>query len=197
MQPIFFNYCGSIAGSRIAKNSIRDSNQRCIVLAGTDNASVEENIAYNTAGHCFVLQDGTETGNHFVRNLGVKTKTVATVIPGDESDGYPSTFFSASADNIWEENVAAGSEADGFSIELQSSVKGLHADEYSSINPAALPLTLFKNNVAHSNQRVSRHDMYHLLCDLYEFSLSFAFDFLEWCPAQSASILQRAGGKFN
>jgi hypothetical protein len=137
-----------------------------------------------------VLQDGTETGNRFVRNLGAKTKTVVTVIPGDESDGYPSTFFSASADNTWEENVAAGSEADGFSIDLQSSVKGLHADEYSSINPAALPVTLFKNNVAHSNQRVSIHDAYHQSYNLYDFSNSFSFEcFLEWCPAQSAIIL--------
>lgn len=139
-----------------------------------------------------------ESGNRFVRNLGVKTRTVVTAMPGDESDGYPSTFFSASADNTWEENVAAGSEADGFSIELQSSVKGLYAGKYSSINPAALPLTLFQNNVAHSNQRVSIHYLSHSSYDLYEFSFSFSLlCCVEWCPPQSAIVLYCPGGKFN
>jgi hypothetical protein len=108
-----------------------------------------------------MLQDGTETGNRFVRNLGVKTRKVKTVMPGDESDSYPSTFFSASASNTWEENVGAGSEADGFSIELQHSVNGLNAINPTLINSAALPLMLFKNNVAHSNQRVSINILSH------------------------------------
>jgi hypothetical protein len=119
-----------------------------------------------------VLQDGTETGNRFVRNLGVKTRKVHTVMPGDESDSYPSTFFLASANNTWEENVGAGSEADGFSIELRYSVKGLNAINYYLINPAALPLMLFKNNVAHSNQRVSIKIRFHQDSDLFECSFS-------------------------
>ena len=34
---------------------------------------IEENIAFNTAGHCFITEDGMETGNVFQRNLAAKT----------------------------------------------------------------------------------------------------------------------------
>ena len=44
----------------IAKNTIRGSNQRCVVIHGTHNATVVENIAYDTFGHCFMTEDGGE-----------------------------------------------------------------------------------------------------------------------------------------
>ena len=36
--------------------------------------SVENNVTYNTVGHCFFLEDGIEHGNQFVRNLAIQTK---------------------------------------------------------------------------------------------------------------------------
>ena len=36
--------------------------------------SVENNVTYNTVGHCFFLEDGVETGNQFVHNLAILTK---------------------------------------------------------------------------------------------------------------------------
>lgn len=38
-----------------------------------DNLLIEENIAYDTKGHCFLLEDGIESGNRFISNLGAQT----------------------------------------------------------------------------------------------------------------------------
>jgi hypothetical protein len=35
---------------------------------------VENNVTYNTVGHCFFLEDGIKTGNQYVRNPGIMTK---------------------------------------------------------------------------------------------------------------------------
>ena len=122
---------------------------------------VKDNVAYDTAGHCFVVQDGTESGNYFLRNLGAKTRKVINKIPGlygfaPESDDSPSTFFVASPKNSWLDNVGAGSEGAGFSILLGDSVKGLHMSDHLTTVPAANPLAQFEGNVAHSNKMVSQ-----------------------------------------
>jgi hypothetical protein len=169
----------------VSKNTIRESNQRCIVLAGTNDVLVEENIAYDTAGHCFVLQDGMESGNVFRRNLGALTRKVNVVIPnngssGGESDDLPSTYLITNPSNTWEGNVGAGSEGNAFGIVLQNSVKGLHASEYATLDPSSLPLTLFKDNVAHSNRVVSSFNSLsiHLACNLAHIHLFCREDFM-------------------
>ena len=144
----------------MSKNTIRDSFQGCIVLAGTNNVLVKDNIAYDTAGHCFVLKDGKETGNYFLRNLGAKTRKASSSIPSLNDgefwlDDSPSTFFAANPSNSWLDNVGAGSEGAGFRILLQDSRHGLSADDGLVIDPTALPLTQFQGNVAHSNELVS------------------------------------------
>ena len=76
--------CGDVAGSMVAKNTIRQSHQRCVVLHASDNAIVEDNVAYDSFGHCFVLEDGIETGNSFLRNLGAQIDAPALLIPNND-----------------------------------------------------------------------------------------------------------------
>jgi G8 domain len=104
--PIHFHLCGDVAGAVLAKNTVRLSNQRCIVVHGTDNLIIEDNVAYDTKGHCFILEDGIETGNQFLHNIGIKTGIPATIIPdmgpnGKETDGSPSTFWITNPHNTW------------------------------------------------------------------------------------------------
>lgn len=47
--------------------------QRCIVVQATHNVTFESNVAYNTSGHCFALEEGGEENNTFVDNVGVLT----------------------------------------------------------------------------------------------------------------------------
>lgn len=79
---------------------------------------VSENVAYDTAGHCFMTEDGIEQGNEFLYNLGALTRSVDVKIPddgsnGDETDDEPSTFWMTNPSNTWIGNVAAGSEDNG------------------------------------------------------------------------------------
>lgn len=152
--PIHFHFCNDVPGSVVSQNSIRQSNQRCVVVHGTNKLRVSENIAYDTKGHCFMTEDGYETGNEFVSNLGAQTGIPEVIIPnlgsnGYESDKEPATFWISSPTNSWLGNVAAGSINSGYWFE--PILRGERASLYPNKNPVLDPIVLFKDNVGHSN----------------------------------------------
>jgi cell migration-inducing and hyaluronan-binding protein len=140
---------------------------------------VENNVTYNNVGHCFFLEDGIETGNQYIHNLGIMTKChptlpcVPTNLAADgersklppgaagqnskdvliPSDNTVSTFWITNPDNVFRDNVAAGSDQVGFWIALPVHPTG--AFEGTDISKATWPrrmaLREFKGNVAHSN----------------------------------------------
>lgn len=84
----------------MTKNVVRNSNQRCIVVHGTHNANVIDNVAYQAFAHCFIVEDGIETGNTFERNLGAGVLPPEIVIPG-RNDNEVSVFWITNANNTW------------------------------------------------------------------------------------------------
>jgi len=72
--PLHFHVLGEGAGQYIRNASIHDSFNRCVTVHGTNNLSIENNVTFNTVGHCFFMEDGIETGNAFVGNLAIQTK---------------------------------------------------------------------------------------------------------------------------
>jgi G8 domain len=152
--PIHFHFCDDVDGSVVSRNTIRQSNQRCVVVHGTNKLRIEENVAFDTKGHCYMTEDGMETNNEFIRNLGAQTGIPAKIIPnqgsnGDETDFEPATFWITNPTNSWVGNVAAGSEHSGYWFEPK--LRGVRASAFSGLNPQYEPLILFKDNVAHSN----------------------------------------------
>ncbi|KAG7364690.1 hypothetical protein IV203_037892 [Nitzschia inconspicua] len=157
--PIHFDYCAESANSVISKNTIRHSNQRCIVLDATNDVLVEGNVAFDNKGHCFVVETGTERGNVFKSNLGSYTREVETLMPqagasGKESDKTPATFWIGSPSNYWIDNVASGSSAHGFWFELRQSARGPHASDFD-LRPSEMELIQFSGNIAHSTRKES------------------------------------------
>jgi len=157
--PLHFHLCGNVTGSRLAKNLIRDTNQRCAVVHGTDHALVDNNVAYNTFGHCFMVEDGMERFNTFSNNLGAKTKKATQLIPnlptknnGDETDESAATFWITNPMNFFVNNVAAGGQSSGFWFELRSRPRGSFSEMYTSKEWSLRQMSLgaFKGNVAHS-----------------------------------------------
>ncbi len=147
-----------------------------MTVHGTNNLQVENNVTFNNVGHCFFLEDGIETGNQYVRNLGIMTKCHPTkpCVPTNlvagrasgsgtagqnskdvliPSDNTVSTFWITNPDNVYRDNVAAGSDQIGFWIALPIHPTG--AFEGTDISKATWPrrtqLREFKGNVAHSN----------------------------------------------
>src|SRR5690606_22768122 len=72
--PTHWRVVGAAQGQYIRNSAIQDPYSRCVAVHGTNNLRIENNVAYNNVGHCFFLEDGIETGNEFVRNLGIRTK---------------------------------------------------------------------------------------------------------------------------
>jgi hypothetical protein len=181
--PIHWHLVGEGQGQYIANSAIHDTFNRCVTVHGTNNLRVENNVTYNTVGHCFFVEDGIEKGNQFVRNLGIQTKChptlacVPTVLaaagenPDYEnrqavrangqaskdvllpSDNTVSTFWITNPDNVYRDNVAAGSDVTGFWMSLPEHPNGqFEGTEISkTIWPRRTPVREFKGNVAHSN----------------------------------------------
>jgi cell migration-inducing and hyaluronan-binding protein len=72
--PIHWHLGGEGQGQYIRNSAIHDTYSRCVTVHGTNNVLVENNVTFNTVGHCFFLEDAVETGNQFVHNLAIQTK---------------------------------------------------------------------------------------------------------------------------
>src|SRR6187402_3598513 len=72
--PIHWHLIGDGKGQYIRNAAIHDTYNRCVTMHGTNFLRVENNVTYNTVGHCFFLEDGAEHGNEFVHNLAIQTK---------------------------------------------------------------------------------------------------------------------------
>jgi hypothetical protein len=136
--PMHWHHVRDASGGFFRNNSISHTIQRGVFVHATDNLRVERNVVYRTKGHSFGLENGTETGNVFISNLGLGT--LGATLPkvkfenGDPADDdKAATFWFVGGNNTFTGNVAAGSEHSGFWFERSGNVKS------------------FDDNVAHSN----------------------------------------------
>lgn len=144
-------------GSYLKNSSIRESFNRCLVIHGTNKLLVENNVAFDTLGHCFFLEEGSETKNTLRGNLAVlvrplKSSPEERLIP---SDNEPSAFWITNPDNTIVGNVAVEA-AVGFwyALPYRPIPFGRGTQDLTwmdSIYPRRTPLAGFEGNVAHSN----------------------------------------------
>ncbi len=178
--PIHWHLIGDAQGQYIKNSAIHDTYSRCVTVHGTNYLDVENNVTYNNIGHCFFLEDAVEHGNQFVHNLGILTKCHPDgkpCVPTDlgpfgaeggknfntdgqnakdiliPSDNTASTFWITNPDNIYRDNVAAGSEATGFWFALPEHPTGkFEGTEISAKTwPRRTRVREFKGNTSHSN----------------------------------------------
>src|SRR5690242_3235705 len=181
--PIHWHLIGDAKGQYIRNAAIHDTYNRCVTVHGTNFLRVENNVTYNTVGHCFFLEDGIEHGNEFVHNLAIQTKCHTTLecVPTNTaangergpnyanrqayreesfhgktllpSDNTVASFWITNPDNSFIDNVAAGSDENGFWLSLPEHPQGKFKDAEVSktIWPRRTPLRAFRGNVAHSN----------------------------------------------
>jgi hypothetical protein len=174
--PIHWHLVGDAKGQYIRNSGIHDTYNRCVTVHGTNFLRVENNVTYNTVGHCFFLEDGIEHGNEFIHNLAIQTKchTSKPCVPTNlaasgeprtgtngqqskdvllPSDNTVASFWITNPDNTYRDNVAAGSDANGFWMSLPEHPNGKFEGTEVSANtwPRRTPFREFKGNVAHSN----------------------------------------------
>ncbi len=95
--PIHWHLVGEGGQGQYVRNAaIHDTFNRCVTVHGTNHLRVENNVTYNTVGHCFFMEDGIETGNAFIKNLAIQTKCHPTLecvpynlAPNGEIDAEP------------------------------------------------------------------------------------------------------------
>ncbi|CAI5941385.1 unnamed protein product [Closterium sp. NIES-64] len=137
---------------------------RHIVITGNDEAAPhqydEENVSYETKGHCYLLEEGSEMRNVFRRNLGINARKVTQVIPPASSnrldfqtDKQPTIFWLATPFSSFIDNVAAGSEDSGFWLEANPYMRGLSRllPQIGSTVPFYYNWGTWDGNHAHSN----------------------------------------------
>jgi len=182
--PIHWHLVGDAAGQYIRNAAIHDTYNRCVTVHGTHNVRVENNVTYNTVGHCFFLEDGIEHGNQFIHNLAMQTKchTSKPCVPTNlaasgeatfayenraagrqngqqskdvllPSDNTVASFWITNPDNTYRDNVAAGSDENGFWMSLPEHPNGAFegTDQSKNTWPRSMKIREFKGNVAHSN----------------------------------------------
>jgi|GEM_PF-127336 len=178
--PVHWHILGDGDGQYIENSSIHDTYSRCVTVHGTNNLRIQNNVTYNTVGHCFFMEDAVEHGNRFIHNLAMVTKCHPDgkpCVPTDlgpfgaeggknfnlagqdakdiliPSDNTASSFWITNPDNIYVDNVAAGSEATGFWFAFPVHPTGAFLGKEGSedIWPRRTRLREFKGNVAHSN----------------------------------------------
>jgi hypothetical protein len=174
--PIHWHLVGDGGAGQYVRNSaIHDTFNRCVTVHGTNNLRIENNVTYNNVGHCFFMEDGIETGNEYVKNLAIQVKCHPTLpcVPttlaasgesiagarGQDSkdvllpsDNTVAAYWITNPDNRYIDNVAAGSDSNGFWMSLPEHPNGAFLD--SDISKATWPrntaIREFRGNVAHS-----------------------------------------------
>jgi cell migration-inducing and hyaluronan-binding protein len=176
--PIHWHLIGDAQGQYIKNSSIHDTYSRCVTVHGTNYLGIENNVTYNNIGHCFFLEDGVEHDNQYIRNLAILTKCHpdAPCVPTNlapfgitagsnfytagqdakdvllPSDNTASAFWITNPNNIYRDNVAAGSDSTGFWFALPQNPTGKFEGSELSKNtwPRRMQVREFKGNVAHS-----------------------------------------------
>lgn len=171
--PIHFHFAGHLSSSYVKRCSIHHSNFRALSIHFSHHLLVEDNVAFDIAGHAYYLEDGREIGNIFRGNLGFVTRKAPVVmrpnpfhdpsVPGStptvsSHDDEPSTFWITNPENIFEDNHAAGSEDAGFWFEYHDPSSRGGPPSANPTDPLNLKHTLFARNTAHSNKRYGVFD---------------------------------------
>ncbi len=138
--PFHWHRNGDSTGDFVRGSSFHSNFQRGVIVHGTDNAGVENNVVYGSVGHSYGTEDGSETGNRFEANLGLSTQAfdrkATNPTQAAQRDEQAATFWIKGADNRFIGNRAAGGEHVAFWFDDVGRVDGARFE--------------FRGNSAHS-----------------------------------------------
>lgn len=154
-------------GSYLRNSSIHKSFNRAVTIHGTDYVTVDGVFAYDHIGHGIFLEDGAERFNTIKNNVVFVTRRPSNadrLTPSDNEfntaqNRTPASYWITNPNNIFENNVAAGTEGTGFWIAIphngtpnQGKPMGESGNlaYYSGLNPVRQVLGKFEGFVAHT-----------------------------------------------
>jgi hypothetical protein len=150
----------TMRGSYVLGASVWDSKNRWVTIHGTNYLVVRDCVGYQSLGHGYFLEDGTEVYNVLDRNLGVRglrgKKLPKQALPFDQNEG--AAFWWANNHNTFTNNVACENDRYGFRYEAtQTSALKLTLPVQQpdgtrqTVDIRTLPFVRFDGNEAHSD----------------------------------------------
>ncbi len=152
----------TMRGSSVIGASIWDSGNRWLTIHGTNYLVVRDCVGYQSLGHGFFLEDGTEVYTALDRNLAVQAYTTKAlpeqVLPFDHNDG--AGFSWANCRNSFTRNVACECDEYGYFFQATKTkdfdpvLSVLQPDgTRKKVDIRTLPFIRFEDNVAHTQRR--------------------------------------------
>lgn len=151
----------TMRGSYVIGASIWDSANRWLTIHGTNYLVVRDCVGYQSIGHGYFLEDGTEVYNVLDRNLAVQArrgkKLPKQVLPFDQNDG--AGFWWANSLNTFTRNVAIENGQYGYRFEatptsaLKLTLPVQQPDgSKKRVDIRTLPFVRFEDNETHSER---------------------------------------------
>ena len=128
--PIHFHELGPVAGSYVKGVSIRQSANRAIVIHGSQQILLQDNVVYQIRGHAYYLEPSglyDTVHNTLKHNLGMEVYSCNPLDDEIASEGA-SVFYIQNGGNVFTENSAAGSDYAGFYYAPKTSDKDTQND---------------------------------------------------------------------
>jgi uncharacterized protein (TIGR03067 family) len=157
--PVHIHLAGeTMRGSYVVGASIWDSGNRWVTVHGTSYFIVRDCVGYQSVGHGYFLEDGSEVFNVFDRNLAVQAFAGKPLpqqfLPFDHNDG--AGFWWANSQNTFTRNVAVECDRYGFRFEatptkdfdLRRPVRQPDGT-IEAVDIRTLPFVRFEGNEAH------------------------------------------------
>lgn len=161
---LHFHLVGNtMRGSSVIGASIWDSHNRWLTIHGTNYLVVRDNVGYQSIGHGFFMEDGTEIYNVLDRNLAVQAfegkRLPKQVLPFDSNEG--AGFWWSNSLNTFTRNVACENDRYGFRLEATvsssfdiTSLPVMQPDGTErKTDVRTLPFVRFDDNEAHCDGR--------------------------------------------
>ena len=144
--PVHFHLPGDCPTSWIVGNSVHHSHNRAFTIHGVNNVTYQKNVVYDTFGHSFFWEDGSERHNTVEDNVVFVTRVCTSCL---NSDTTPANYWLTNPRNYLRRNVAGGGQFYGFwmspMVPFATGPSGS-----TSICPQFEPLGAFEDNTAHS-----------------------------------------------
>jgi hypothetical protein len=150
----------TMRGSSVRGVAIVDSHNRWITVHGTQHLVVRDCVGFQSVGHGYFLEDGSEVFNLFDHNLGIQSyagkRLPNQVLPFDDNEG--AAFWWANGRNTLVRNVGCENDQYGFRYDMQHTSQFdprlpiLQADgSKQSLDVRTIPIWRFDDNEAHTN----------------------------------------------
>jgi hypothetical protein len=125
----------TMRGSSVVGAAITDSHNRWVTIHGTQYLVVRDCVGYQSIGHGYFMEDGTEVYNLLDRNLAVHSyagkRLPKQVLPFDGNEG--AGFWWANGRNTITHNVTTENDQYGFRYDMQ------HSSSFNATQPILQP----------------------------------------------------------